>query len=763
MSREVSPRAQPLSALHRYFEASLFLLLLTSVLTLVSTGKLDPVSILVPPAALLVKGYRWWRGHGPELSHRAATWAVAGYAAFFPADLWIVSRALAADAPSPALYAALLAAIHLMLFAMLVRLYSANTTRDYAFLALLAFTAILAAAILTVDTTFLVFFILFLVLAVSTFVGLEMRRSAEGASAPPLEAGTPAGRRLSRALGLTSACVAVSSVVLGVLIFFVLPRFSGGYLSGFNLQPSLISGFSDNVELGQIGEIKKSEAVVMRVRVEGGRPALPNLRWRGIALTRFDGRRWFNGSRAGQAILPDGQGWYRLSDWQPRLSRERWQEMQAKLRAFGRATSVSIRYTVLLEPLATDTLFLATHGIGVRGTFSPTAGRNPRNSYLELDRTNSLSNPFHNFARMRYEAESVVPLPPPALLRELGTAYPEESRAIYLQLPPLDPRIPALAQQITSRATNPYDKAAAIENYLRTRYGYTLDLSGSPAADPLAHFLFERRAGHCEYFAAAMTVMLRTQGIPARYVNGFLPGEYNDVGDDYIVRASDAHSWVEVYFPDYGWIPFDPTPPAEDKSRGWLRHLALYWDWFELSWSEWVVNYDFTHQLALAQNLGRASRSWSTRARVSLDRWHRAIVEHMKAWQARVGEAPYAPPLALLLLLAAAAWFRRHDLARAWELVRMWRAGEKAELTSHLATLRYQQMLSLLARHGWRKQPAETPLEFAAGIARADLAAPVTQLTDIYQSARFGERPARAGEMSSLLATVRALVKSRSA
>ena len=106
------------------------------------------------------------------------------------------------------------------------------------------------------------------------------------------------------------------------------------------------------------------------------------------------------------------------------------------------------------------------------------------------------------------------------------------------------------------------------KSYLRRNFRYTLKLTGTPGRDPLAHFLFETRAGHCEYFASAMAVMLRAIGIPSREVNGFLPGEYNDLGGDYIVRASDAHSWVEAYFPGSGWITFDPTPPAPDSGYG---------------------------------------------------------------------------------------------------------------------------------------------------------------------------------------------------
>ena len=199
----IPPASPPadVSALRRHFEISLYLLLLTGVLTLVSTGKLDLPSILLPPVALLVKGYRWWRRRGPELSHRVATVLTAAYFLFFPVDLWVVSRTLSADAQNQSLYAALLATIHLMLFAIIVRLYSACSLRDYLFLSLMAFTSMLAAAILTVDTVFFVFFFLFLALAISTFVGLEMWRSAQGAVAQPLASGSRAAHRLHHRSG----------------------------------------------------------------------------------------------------------------------------------------------------------------------------------------------------------------------------------------------------------------------------------------------------------------------------------------------------------------------------------------------------------------------------------------------------------------------------------------------------------------------------------------------------------------------------------
>jgi len=218
--------AESSSALNRYFEISLFLLLLVSVLALVSTGKLDLVTIVIAPLALLVKGLRWWRGRGPEITHGTATFLVAIYFFYFPADLWWVSRSLSSEAQNPALFSALLAAIHLMLFAIIVRLFSASTTRDYLFLALLAFSAMLASAILTVDTTFLFFFLVFLALAVSTFIGLEMRRSAEGAVHPHIAPGSGPARRLQTALGITSGVIALASLLAGTVIFFLIPRFN---------------------------------------------------------------------------------------------------------------------------------------------------------------------------------------------------------------------------------------------------------------------------------------------------------------------------------------------------------------------------------------------------------------------------------------------------------------------------------------------------------------------------------------------------------
>jgi hypothetical protein len=328
-------------------------------------------------------------------------------------------------------------------------------------------------------------------------------------------------------------------------------------------------------------------------------------------------------------------------------------------------------------------------------------------------------------------------------------------------VPQLDPRIKKLAEKIVEKSHNDYDRAANIELYLKTHYGYTLDLTGRQTDDPLAYFLFDRREGHCEYFAAAMTVMLRDLGIPARYVGGFLPGEYNDLGGDYIIRASDAHAWVEAYFPGYGWITFDPTPAGDGKRKGLLARMGLYWDWFQFAWDEWVINYDFGHQINLAQNVQKTSRDWGERTLRYYHDKQRDAIRLLMALDRRTEASPYFLPGVLVFLIALLTYLRGRPLIG--YLIARWRvrARRGGNLTASLAALEYREMLRLLEKRGWKKAPSQTPLEFASAIPATNLSAPVAQLTELYQSARFGDHAAPVEQMSSLLRAIRESLRSQ--
>jgi len=346
-------------------------------------------------------------------------------------------------------------------------------------------------------------------------------------------------------------------------------------------------------------------------------------------------------------------------------------------------------------------------------------------------------------------------------LRAAGTDYPAEISDFYLQMPRLDPRIPALAKSVTAQALTPVDKAIALESYLRTKYSYTLDLSGKPGSDPLAHFLFETRAGHCEYFASAMAVMLRTLGIPSREVNGFLPGEYNELGGDYIVRASDAHSWVEAYFPGNGWIIFDPTPPAIASTPGMFSRFALIADWIELTWNEWVINYDFGHQVQLAQSLQSKSRNWRDVTREWFDRKQASSKSLMRRWQFHHESLGMLVPIALVAFLLV---LRFNIVTRTFRTVRLFlqlRSKPSAENSPQLASRLYLEMLRILKKAGLSRAETQTPNEFVAEIKETRLARTVQEFTRLYSAARFGGAAQNLEPLQKLLGQIRAAARGR--
>src|SRR5437764_3171058 len=492
----VTPTARPAE---QFFRASLSLLVLASILTLTSTGKLDLLTSLVAPLAALHRSYRWWHGHPAELSHRAATWSLLSYLAFFPVDALFLSRFFVGEVANPPLFALLLAVVHFLIFAMLIRFYSASSDRDALFLSMLAFAAILAAAILTVDTLFFTLFFCFLLSRVATFIGLELRRGAAGAVSPaPERQGSE--RKLNRALSFAAVSVAMGAILLGGMFFFFFPRFSAGYMGRVSFSPSLMTGFTEDVELGQIGEIKKSSTVVMRVETD--KPiGYEWLRWRGIALTTVDGKRWSSNAGKPQKLQTKADGWIHTP------------EPAQKENISGQ----TVNYTVYLEPVATNAIFVPGRVLEIQGNFSGGATNSfaaMQRNYLLTDETGTLKVPFGNFAAVRYAGNSRLPPRDAGRRRTAGADYSSDITSTYLQLPAeLDRRIPDLAREITKNAQTPFDKAQRIETYLRTRFAYTLNLSGRPGQDPLAHFLFETRAGHCECFASAMAFMLRTLGI----------------------------------------------------------------------------------------------------------------------------------------------------------------------------------------------------------------------------------------------------------
>ncbi|MGA9306521.1 MAG: transglutaminaseTgpA domain-containing protein [Candidatus Sulfotelmatobacter sp.] len=681
---------------------SVYLLVLVGFGTLASTGGLDLPTMILAGAALALRGYMLATGRSVVISEHWTTPLTIGYFVFYGADYFLISRSFLA------------ATVHLVLFAVVVRTFSLRRDRDYTTLAILAFLMVLASAVLTVDSVFMFFFAVFMLMAVATFILMEMRRSGQASRFQARHSSdTQEHRHLAFSLARVTPGLVLMILIGAAAMFFLLPRMSAGYLGGYSFGTDFSTGFSDQVQLGRIGQIQQSDAVVMHIQIDGDRDGTHALAWRGVALANFDGKNWSN-PRQQYVLYREADGSFRI----PLLG-------QGVTRAWTSRYHL-IHYRVLMEPIGTNIFFLAPWARRVEGAYRT----------LQIDSGGAVSDLDSQRSVSIYEADSDISTPAAAELRTAGNNLPQFAPA-YLQLPKLDPRVPRLAAQIASSASNNYDKAIAVERYLQSHYAYTLQLPRSAVADPLANFLFERKQGHCEYFASSMAVMLRTLGIPSRVVNGFRSDEFNDVTDYYVVRGKNAHSWVEAYFPGYGWVTFDPTPGgAIESPQGWGR-VMLYLDAAASFWREWVVSYDTSHQYVLGQSLISGTRGFWERGRM----WARLRYERLLNWARRsqrtVGHSPgrwFAISVALALAFLV--------LGNAGRIIRMIRTRQlqahPERSPNQAATMWYERMARYLARRGMQKPAAQTAREFVRVIEDERLRTRVGEFTDAYESARFG-------------------------
>ena len=698
-------------AINKYFELSLYLLVLMGFGALASTGGLGLPTMLLTGAALALRGYLLAERRRVVISERWTTPLTIGYFAFYGVDYFLLSRSF------------LTATVHLVLFAVVVRSFSLRRDRDYTMLAILAFLMVLASAVLTVDSVFLLFFAGFMLMAVSTFILMEMRRSGRTANFQARHSGdAQEHRHLAFSLARVTPALMLMILVGAAAIFFLLPRTSAGYLGGYSFGTDFSAGFSDHVQLGRIGQIQQSNAVVMHIQIDGDPHGRFALHWRGVALANFDGRDWRNPREPYASLTRDSYGGFSV----PLFSQGAAQAALARIQSMPGRSNQLIHYRVLMEPIGTNVFFLAPWARRVSGAYRA----------MQIDSGGAVHDFDGERAVSLYEADSDISTPSPEQLRGVGNELPPFSFA-YLQLPGLDPRIPLLAEQISGSASNGYDKAVALESYLRTHYGYTLQLPASRVTDPLANFLFERKQGHCEYFASSMAVMLRTLRIPSRVVNGFISDEFNDVTGNYVVRARNAHSWVEAYFPGYGWITFDPTPGgATGSPQGWGR-VMLYLDAASSFWREWVISYDSSHQNILGQTVLTGTRSSLERTRM----WARLKYARMLHWARKSQQSAERAPRSwlggsagvVLLLLGLANTPRIARMIRTRRLqAHPERAPDKA------AAMWYERMARYLAQRGVRKSETQTAQEFVRVIPDERLRAQVGRFTDAYESARFG-------------------------
>ena len=245
-------------------------------------------------------------------------------------------------------------------------------------------------------------------------------------------------------------------------------------------------------------------------------------------------------------------------------------------------------------------------------------------------------------ARLHYVVESELETPPPPGTRvsAAGAALSDQERRRFLQLPDLSPEIARLARDVTAGSRDPLEAAHRLSLFLSTNYGYSLS-KRETSVDLLQDFLFVRRSGNCEYFSAALAVMLRSLDIPSRVVGGFQRGEWNPYGRYFMVRLADAHAWVEVYFDGLGWMTFDPSPRAQPEPRTGPWALSLQLDAARMRWYRYVVNWSLQDQRVMVSTVQRQAQDF----RLALA-WPRElgreVLAHRRGRPARRGRARVA-------------------------------------------------------------------------------------------------------------------------
>ncbi|HTB12665.1 MAG TPA: DUF3488 and transglutaminase-like domain-containing protein [Bryobacteraceae bacterium] len=696
MTRTSSAPAPP-KIVERFFEFSLLGMVASGYFAVASSGYLDLPTAVLTLAALCLRTLMAAGVWEVQISGGLADALALTFVAFYPLDYLYISGAF------------LPATLHFIFFLLVCKVLTARSTRDFTYLKVLAALELLGAAILSTSLSFFAFLALFLLFAIASFASGEVRVSTQ------LQRTVVRGalRTFPRRLGVLAIFLFAGILTMTAALFFVLPRTARAALERFVPARYHLPGFANEVTLGQLGEIKQSSAPVMHIRKYVGEGFL-DVRWRGAALTEFDGRRWFNTKEAGEDIRvqPDHSVTIRTGRTRP---------------------GERLVYRVQLSEIAPETLFFAGTpqwiSINVPG-IHVTRGGSVRVSNAG---TNGL----------RYNAASVIEDEISTPRTPLEPLSPFDRDDMLLLPEKLDVRIPRLAREIIEGSPTEDAKARAIEKYLRRNYGYTLQLLPATVPDPLANFLFERRKGHCEYFASAMAVMLRSVGIPSRVVTGFASGVYNPLTGWQVVRASDAHSWVEAWISGHGWRTFDPTPPDPSAIQSpFMSRAALFFDAAEQFWQDWVLSYDLDRQIALAARVQQSSRG----AKV---RW----MENAISWFAGAARssAGYAPVAAVMMFLAIVAVMFGPGASRWLKGAIRVRRLKRGEGEASDATLLYQRMLALLERRGIQKPPWLTPYEFARVLPATELSPLVDDLTTAYIEFRFGGKRDAAPRMVQLL------------
>jgi len=511
--------------------------------------------------------------------------------------------------------------IGLIFFITCFLLIHRKTERNYYYIFLMSFFLLLAASVQSPEPVIGLVLAAYIVSAVWCFVlvrlyfdlhGGRMPESLEGQSfasrSMAMDLGPLRGKgqthrgQFDALLGIGLFLLGFSAIGLTALIFVFTPRIEAGILGRSDI-PISQTGLSDSVDLTGGTYIQQDLTVVMRVDFPDGTAGLPApMYWRVTTLPNYFEARWSR-RNIREHYHPD------LPSLFPRHIETLLRANPHEVNRQGRPAYPIVRQLIFMDDVPEE-------GVPALDLVQRIAlPSSPRNTRLTWDSGQDFTVNLHRSGprQLEYEAFSEVSRP---LLHELRADPADYSMMAerdfdLLTYQDLLPETIALVEDITSDAENLYDKAMAISDWLSgPDFLYTLNVPPLTPDHAIDHFILEVRMGHCELFASAMALMLRSLDIPSRVVLGYMGGEWNDSEDAFIVRASMAHLWVEVLFPEHGWIRFDPSPRGDDEIGGAFDNLARQLSIFVLRakmfWFQEVVGFDSATQWDRLRNISLA-------------------------------------------------------------------------------------------------------------------------------------------------------------
>ncbi|MGQ0644516.1 MAG: transglutaminase TgpA family protein [Elusimicrobiota bacterium] len=701
--------------LRRVLSASVWGLAGLSLFSLIITRELGPARIAVLVSAYALLAWREARGRPAKMPRLETALVLLFFAAsvlrFFLGHSFLL---IVADFLSAFLL--LKCAFH-------------KTRGDQGQIIALSFFLLLSAATLALDFTFLFSFVLYILALAWT---LSLFTLAAGGPAPAPAAGETSS--VLRHVAARGWLVLASAAFFTVFIFLFFPRLSLTVFQGAFLGAAHRTGFTENVSLEGSGKIFKDRRIVMRVETDPPEVHGAGRYLRGGSLSAFDGRRWTAGP-APQNVFLRGHRWLENRFDLPGAGRNR---------AQGKEVRSFVTQKIYMEPTDVSFLFAAPWAETVQVNLP----------LVVLGPDFSLRRPAWSKGRIQYEVRSQVGRPSETALSRLGgKAVPGDEN---LSLPdaesPMFKRVAELARGVVSERDSPFVKARKLERYVRDNYRYTLDPPQGRGLNPLHDFLFVTKRGTCEHYASALAVFLRSQGVPARVATGFLMSEKNPDGGYYVVRAQDAHAWVEAFIGGV-WVELDPTPRSSGADApGVWTSLRRKVEYLNFLWNARVLSYDAETQKDAAVKAYLGSRRLSARldeaaAGLKSLRWPRLPRpgarrgEGVGNWTAVVAAAAVLIPGAVFLFRRA-----RHGMFHRAS------GGSRLEF--------YARMLKILRRRGFERRPWETPWEFNRRVADggdAALRPHVEAITGMFCRARYASAPLSSDDLRRAALSLRAL------